>query len=52
MHRKSLSVFFSYLVIDVGAVTRTLLSFTRSFKKAQEENIKQEELEKEKRGNG
>ncbi|CAN6973891.1 unnamed protein product [Brassica oleracea var. botrytis] len=33
-------------------VTRTLLSFTRSFKKAQEENIKQEELEKEKRGNG
>lgn len=28
------------------AVTETLLSFIRSFKKAHEENIKQEELEK------
>lgn len=31
-----------------GAVTATLLRFTRSFKKAHEENVTQEELEKEK----
>lgn len=45
--QKSLfAFFFTYLVIHVAAVTATLLSFIRSFKKAHEENIKQEELEK------
>lgn len=33
---------------SIGAVTATLLNFIRLFKKAHEENIKQEELEKKK----
>lgn len=36
------------LIDRIGAVTATLLNFIRLFKKAHEENIKQEELEKKK----